>query len=145
MLSLLVVKGYGQSQKNIKIKNNPIINMENTEKNKKIFDMPFLKIYKCYILKAERKNRKKSEIDEIILWLTGYKEKDLDKIIKNNTNIKTFILKSPKLNPLRNLIKGSICGIKINEIKEPLIKEIRILDKLVDELSKGKTLDVIKN
>ena len=114
--------------------------MDNTQK---LFDMPFSKIYNCYVLKLERKNRKKSELDEIIFWLFGYEKDELENILKSDLCVKDFILKSSKLNPLRNLIKGSICGVKIDEIKNPILKEIRILDKLVDDLSKGKTLENI--
>ena len=109
----------------------------------KLFDMPFSKIYNCYVLKLEKKNRKKSELDEVIFWLFGYEKKELENILKSDLCVRDFILKSSKLNPLRNLIKGSICGVKIEEIKNPILKEIRILDKLVDDLSKGKTLENI--
>ena len=105
--------------------------------------MPFSKVYECYILKAEKKNRKKFEVDKIICWLLGYKKEELEDKIKNKITIEDFILNAPKLNPLRKSIKGTICGVKIEEIKNPIMKEIRYLDKLIDELSKGKPLEMI--
>ena len=116
--------------------------MKNTEKTK-IFDMPFSKIYECYISKAKKKGIEKFEVDEIISWLTGYKNQEVENKVKSNIDLKNFLLESPKLNPLRTLIKGTICGINISEIKDPTMKEIRYLDKLIDELSKWKPLEII--
>jgi hypothetical protein len=108
----------------------------------RIYDMSFASVYKLYIQKAERKNRTKAEVDEIILWLTGYTQKEFEKQIVNMVNFEEFFAQA-KLNPLRTLIKGVICGVRIEEIQEPLMKEIRYLDKLIDELAKGKSMDKI--
>lgn len=108
----------------------------------RIYDMSFASVYKLYITKAERKGRTKAEVDEIILWLTGYTKTELEKQIENMVNFEDFFAQA-KLNPLRILIKGVICGVRIEEIKEPLMKEIRYLDKLIDELAKGKSMDKI--
>jgi len=105
--------------------------------------MSFASVYPLYIAKVEKKGRTKSEVDEIITWLTGYSQHDLDAHIKNQTDFETFFKQATKLNPSRFLITGSICGVKIQEIKEPLMKEIRFLDKLIDELAKGKTIEKI--
>jgi hypothetical protein len=105
--------------------------------------MSFGNVYPLYIKKAEKKGRTKAEVDEIIFWLTGYNEKSLDKIIKNQTDFETFFTNAPYLNPNRKLIKGLICGVRVEEIKEPLIQEIRYLDKLVDELANGKRLEIV--
>jgi len=108
----------------------------------RIYDMSFASVYKLYIQKAERKNRTKAEVDEIILWLTGYTQKEFEKQIVNMVNFEEFFAQA-KLNPLRTLIKGVICGVRIEEIQETLMKEIRYLDKLIDELAKGKSMDKI--
>ena len=108
----------------------------------RIYDMSFASVYKLYIQKAERKNRTKAEVDEIILWLTGYTQKEFEKQIEAMVNFEEFFTQA-KLNPLRNLINGVICGVRIEEIQEPLMKEIRYLDKLIDELAKGKSMDKI--
>lgn len=113
--------------------------------SQRIYKMPFAKVYTCYITKAQRKGRTKEEVDEIIRWLTGYTQKQLETQIEKQTDVETFFTKAPQLNPLRTQITGTICGIKIQEIKEPLMKEIRYLDKLIDELAKGKTMDLILN
>ena len=101
------------------------------------------KVYPMYISKAEKKGRTKSEVDEIICWLTGYSEKELEAQLEREVDFQTFFEKAPKLNPLRTLIKGVICGVRIEDIKEPTMKEIRYLDKLIDELAKGKAMDSI--
>lgn len=105
----------------------------------RIYEMSFASVYKLYIQKAERKGRTKEEVDEIILWLTGYSKKEFEKQIKNMVNFEVFF-SEVKLNPLRSLITGMVCGIRVEEIKEPLMKEIRYLDKLIDELAKGKEM-----
>ncbi len=109
----------------------------------RIYTMSFARVYPLYIAKAERKGRTKTEVDEIIRWLTGYTQKKLEAEIKNQTDFETFFAKAPKLNPSRTLITGSICGIRVEDIKEPLMREIRYLDKLIDELAKGKTMEKI--
>lgn len=105
--------------------------------------MPFATVYPLYIKKVEKKGRTKSEVDTVIIWLTGYTQKKLEAIVKKQTNFETFFAEAPKLNPSRKLIVGVICGIRIEDIKDPLMQEIRYLDKLVDELAKGRPLEKI--
>ena len=105
--------------------------------------MSVARVYPAYVAKAERKGRTKAEVDEIISWLTGYTQKKLEAELKKQTDFETFFAQAPKMNPKRSLITGSICGVKLAEIKEPLMREIRYLDKLVDELAKGKAMDKI--
>lgn len=105
--------------------------------------MKFCDIYPLYIAKVERKNRTKEEVDKVICWLTGYKVEQFMLNADNHTDLETFFNHAPLPNPNRTLIKGSICGVKINEIEDPIIKEIRYLDKLIDELAKGKTIKKI--
>jgi hypothetical protein len=112
-------------------------------KNQKIYTMSFARVYPMYIVKAEKKNRSKSEVDQIITWLTGYTVADLERIIIEETNFEKFFLNAPKLNPARNLIKGVVCGVRVEEIDETTMQNIRYLDKLIDELAKGRTLDKI--
>ncbi len=111
--------------------------------NEKIYGMLFSKVYPCLIAKAERKNRTGDEVDEITSWLTGYSKDDIKKILQSDLSYGDFFLKAPSLNPNRKMIKGTVCGIKVEEITEPLMQEIRYLDKLVDELAKGKTMEKI--
>lgn len=105
--------------------------------------MSFARVYPLYIAKAERKGRTKKEVDEIIQWLTGYSRNALEKLKVKQITLEAFFAEAPKLNPKRSLIKGIICGVRIAEIKEPLMREIRYLDKLVDELAKGKEMEKI--
>lgn len=109
----------------------------------KIYSMSFSSVYPHYISKAEKKGRTKEEVDEIICWLTGYSQDELEKQIKEQKDFERFFLESPEINPLRTLIKGVVCGIRVEDVKEPIMQEIRYLDKLVDELSKGKAMDKI--
>lgn len=109
----------------------------------KIYTMSFAKVYPLYVAKAERKGRSKAEVDEIIRWLTGYSQKELEVILENQTDNETFFAEAPCLNSSRALIKGVICGVRIEEIQEPTMREIRYLDKLIDELAKGKAMDKI--
>jgi len=111
--------------------------------NARIYTMAFARVYPAYVAKAKRKGRTKKEVDQIICWLTGYSQKQLESQIEKLVDMDTFFRESPKLNPSRNLIKGMICGVRIEEIKEPLMREIRYLDKLIDELAKGKSIEVI--
>lgn len=111
--------------------------------NSRIYKMNFAKVYPLYIAKAEKKGRTKEEVDEIIRWLTGYSQEQLEMQIKNETDFETFFNEAPHLHPSRHLIKGVICGVRVEEIKEPLMQEIRYLDKLIDELAKGKKLEKI--
>lgn len=105
--------------------------------------MSFASVYPHYIAKAEKKGRTKAEVDEILRWLTGYSQKKLDAQIDKKTDFETFFEQAPKMNPSRNLIKGVVCGVRVEEVEEPTMREIRYLDKLVDELAKGKTMEKI--
>jgi hypothetical protein len=109
----------------------------------RIYDMSFASVYVLYIQKAEKKGRTKAEVDQIILWLTGYSQKELEKQVKDMVNFEEFFAQAPQLNPLRSLVKGVICGVRIEEIQDPLMKEIRYMDKLIDELAKGRIMDKI--
>jgi len=100
-------------------------------------------VYPLYIAKAQKKGRKKSEVDAVICWLTGYSQRELDRQLKKHTDFETFFQEAPKLNPSRALIKGVVCGVRVEDIEEPTMREIRHLDKLVDELAKGKAMDKI--
>ncbi len=111
--------------------------------NHRIYTMPFGSVYPLYIAKAERKGRTKEEVDQIIRWLFGYTQEALDKHIASATDFETFINESPSLNPARTLIKGTVCGVRVEEIEDPIMREIRYLDKLIDELAKGKSLEKI--
>jgi len=111
--------------------------------NTKIFKTAFASVYPHYINKAEKKGRTKEELDEVIMWLTGYSKPALQKIIDNRTDFETFFDKAPQLNPNASKITGVICGYRIEEIEDKLMQQIRYLDKLVDELAKGKAMDKI--
>lgn len=109
----------------------------------RIYSMSFASVYPHYITKAEKKGRTKDEVDEIIRWLTGYSQEELEAHLEKKTDFETFFAEAPQLNPSRNLIKGVICGIRVEEIEEPLMQEIRYMDKLIDELAKGKKMEKI--
>lgn len=109
----------------------------------KLYTMSFAKVYPLYINKAERKGRTKGEVDEIILWLTGYSQEELEDQIEKEIDFETFFDQAPNMNPSRSLIKGVVCGIRVEDIEEPLMQEIRYLDKLIDELAKGKVMEKI--
>ncbi len=108
-----------------------------------IYKMSVASVYPHYVTKAEKKGRTKTEVDEIIRWLTGYSQEQLEAHLKNQTDFETFFADATQLNPSRALIKGVICGVRIEDIEEPTMREIRYLDKLIDELAKGKTMDKI--
>lgn len=108
-----------------------------------IYTMSIARVYPLLVTKAEKKGRTKTEVDEIILWLTGYSQEELEAQLEKQTNYETFFAEAPKLNPSRTLIKGVVCGVRIEDIEESTMKEIRYLDKLIDELAKGKTMDKI--
>ncbi|MGD9909871.1 MAG: DUF2200 domain-containing protein [Candidatus Izemoplasmatales bacterium] len=112
-------------------------------KKNKIYDIAFSTVYPLYIQKIEKKGREKSELDQIIYWLTGYNEDELHHVLENNQTMTVFFERAPRLNPNRSFITGSICGVIIQDIEEDLMKNIRYLDKLVDELAKGKALEKI--
>lgn len=109
----------------------------------RIFTTSFASVYPLYVAKAERKGRTKSEVDTVIRWLTGYSQKELGKQLKAEVDFETFFRDAPALNPSRRLITGSVCGVRLEDIQEPTMREIRYLDKLVDELAKGKAMDKI--
>ena len=109
----------------------------------RIYSMSVASVYPHYIAKAEKKGRTKAEVDEIIRWLTGHDQKALEEQLAKNTNFEDFFAQAPQMNPTRALIKGLICGIRVEDIQEPTMREIRYLDKLVDELARGKALDKI--
>ncbi len=109
----------------------------------KIYTMPFAKVYPLYVAKAERKGRTKAEVDTIIAWLTGYRQPELDAHIGKQTDFETFLANAPSLNPARASIKGVVCGVRVEEVAEPVMREIRYLDKLIDELARGKAMDKI--
>lgn len=109
----------------------------------RIYTMSLASVYPYYIAKAEKKGRVKAEVDEIICWLTGYSQRELEAQLEKKTDFETFFVEAPKLNPSRRLIKGVICGVRVEDIKEPTMQEIRYLDKLVDELARGKAMEKI--
>lgn len=109
----------------------------------KIYTMSVAKVYPLYVAKVEKKGRTKEEVDEIIRWLTGYSQEELEGQLENETDFETFFAEAPRLNPARSLIKGVICGVRVEDIEEPTMQEIRYLDKLVDELAKGKGMEKI--
>lgn len=105
--------------------------------------MSVASVYPHYIAKAEKKDRTKSEVNEIICWLTGYSQEQLEEQLEKQNDFETFFAEAPQLNPARTLIKGVICGVRVEEIEEPTMREIRYLDKLIDELAKGKSMEKI--
>ncbi|WP_163527245.1 DUF2200 domain-containing protein [Halobacillus ihumii] len=109
----------------------------------KIYTMSVASVYPHYITKAEKKGRTKAEVDEITRWLTGYSQEELETQLENKTDFETFFAEAPQLNPSRTLIKGVICGVRVEDIEEPTMQEIRYLDKLIDELAKGKAMEKI--
>lgn len=109
----------------------------------RIYKMAFANVYPAYVNKAVRKGRSQAEVDAIIFWLTGYDKAALEKIIAEQKDFTTFFAEAPAMNPAREKITGTVCGVKLAEIEEPLMREIRYLDKLVDELAKGKAMDKI--
>ena len=113
------------------------------DNNHRLYAMPFSKIYQLYIAKATRKGRTSEEVDHVIYWLTGYDKAQLEALIHSGITMRDFFEHAPLINPLAHLIRGTICGVKIEEIDDPLMKNIRYLDKLVDELAKGRPLNKI--
>ena len=109
----------------------------------RIFTMEFSKVYPLYLQKAERKNRTKDEVDHVIRWLTGYDQKGLEKQLRKHNDFETFFAQAPAMHPDSSLIKGVVCGVRVEEVQDPLMRKIRILDKLIDELAKGKALEKI--
>lgn len=111
--------------------------------NHRVFKMAFAKVYPLYIQKAERKNRTKEEVDQIICWLTGYSPAGLQQQIEQEKDFESFFAQAPALHPNVSLIKGVVCGVRVEEVEDPLMQKIRYLDKLVDELAKGKAMEKI--
>ncbi|MFS0656877.1 DUF2200 domain-containing protein [Bacillus sp. 179-C3.3 HS] len=109
----------------------------------KIYTMSFVKVYPHYIAKAEKKGRTKEEVDTIIRWLTGYSQDELQKQLDKETDIETFFAEAPQLHPSRHLIKGVICGVRVEDIEEETMQNIRYMDKLIDELARGKAMEKI--
>lgn len=109
----------------------------------RIYATSVASVYPHYVTKAERKGRTQSEVDEIFRWLTGYSQRELEAHLKARTDFETFFAQAPRLNPARSSIKGVICGVRIETIEDPLMREIRYLDKLIDELAKGKAMEKV--
>jgi len=112
-------------------------------KKHRIYTMSFSSVYPHYVAKAEKKGRTKAEVDEIICWLTGYSQAGLEAQLEKQTDFENFFAEAPEMNPLRSLIKGVVCGVRVENVEEPLMKEIRYLDKLIDELARGKAMEKI--
>ena len=112
--------------------------------NERVYRYSFASVYPHYVAKAEKKGRTKADVDEVIRWLTGYSQEELAAILKDGTDFETFFAQAPKLNPSRTLITGVICGVRIEQIEDPLMREIRYLDKLIDELANGRPMEKIK-
>ena len=123
---------------------NTSIERDDVSLNKhKIYTTSVVSVYPHYVTKAEKKGRTRIEVDEIIRWLTGYSQEELETQLEKQTDFETFFLEAPQMNSLRTLIKGVVCGVRVENIEEPTMQEIRYLDKLIDELAKGKAMDKI--
>lgn len=109
----------------------------------RVFSIPFAKVYPLYVEKAERKGRTQAEVDQVIRWLTGYTAKGLEKQIASGSTLETFFAKAPRFNPNAALIKGVVCGVRVEDVEDPVMQKIRYLDKLVDELAKGNAMEKI--
>ena len=109
----------------------------------RIYSVSVASVYPHYVAKAKKKGRTKAEVDEIICWLTGYSQETLDNQLAKNTNFEDFFAQAPQMNPSRSLIRGVVCGVRVEDIEEPTMREIRYLDKLIDELAKGKAMEKI--
>jgi hypothetical protein len=109
----------------------------------RIFAMPFAKVYPLYVQKAQRKNRTKDEVDQVICWLTGYDAAGLQRQLERQNDFETFFAEAPAMHPHRALIKGVVCGVRVEKVEDPLMQKIRQLDKLVDELARGKDLEKV--
>lgn len=109
----------------------------------RVFSMSFASVYPLYLAKAERKGRSKADLDQIIHWLTGYDDAGIETAISTGVDMETFVTDAPALNPARDLITGSVCGVKVQEVEDPIMRELRYLDKLVDELARGRAMEKI--
>lgn len=112
-------------------------------KEPRIYSIAWASLYPLYVAKAERKGRTKEEVDQILRWLTGYRQKQLETKIAQRADLRTFFADAPAMNPLRTKIEGLVCGVRVETVVDPLMREIRRLDKLIDELARGKPLDRI--
>lgn len=117
--------------------------MESKVKKPRVYTISFYSVYLCYVAKAEKKGQSKASVDKIIRWLTGYSQKALSAQLKKQTDVETFFAEAPQMNPARALISGVVCGVRVEDITEPTMREIRYLDKLIDELARGKAMDKI--
>jgi hypothetical protein len=122
---------------------NPGMSKQTRVPGHRIFGVAFSKVYPLLVQKAERKNRTKAEVDRIICWLTGYTPAGLKKQLEKGNDIETFFEQAPRLNPNVSLIQGVVCGVRVEEVQDPLMRKIRYLDKLIDELARGKAMDRI--
>lgn len=144
IVACIVAGLYLFQQKSYSLSDNFLLLFEDgIMKDEKIFGMNFAKVYQLLSAKAERKGRRRDEVDEIVRWLTGYSSDDIEEYLHSDLTYGDFFRQAPALNPNRKLIKGTICGVRVEDIKDPLMQEIRYLDKLVDELAKGKKMDKI--
>lgn len=109
----------------------------------RIFSMPFAKVYPAYVSKAEKKGRTRAEVDEVIRWHTGYDAPGLAEVLEDQRDFTVFFAQAPAMNPARDLVTGVVCGVRVEAVEDPLMKEIRILDKLVDELAKGRPMEKV--
>jgi hypothetical protein len=117
---------------------------ETTEKARdRVYSYSIAKVYPLYIAKAENKGRSKAEVDEILRWLTGHTQQSLEDVMAKGTNLESFFATAPQLNPARSLITGVVCGVRVENIEDPVMREIRYMDKLIDELAKGKAMEKI--
>ena len=121
----------------------PKMGSTSTGKKPRVFTMSFASVYPLYVQKATKKGRTQDEVDQVIRWLTGYTKAQLQKVIDKKVDLETFFAKAPRMNPNVGLIKGVVCGIRVEEIEDPLMQKIRWLDKLIDELAKGKKMESI--
>jgi hypothetical protein len=112
-------------------------------KKHKIYTMSVASVYPLYVLKVEKKGRTQKEVDEVICWLTGYTKKGLGMQLKKQTNFETFFAEAPLMNPLRTLVTGVVCGVRVEDVQDPVMRDVRYLDKLVDELAKGRAMEKI--
>ena len=138
-----LVVAQGGQRVSIRLRKIPERGIRMNKNHERVFAMSFAGVYPHYVAKAERKGRTKGEVDECIRWLTGYTQKGLEKVIEKKISFREFFEKAPKLNPNAPLIKGVVCGIRVEDIEDPLMQKIRWLDKLIDELAKGKKMEKI--
>ena len=139
----MAIKKKKAAAKSTRKKSKKVAKKTSTGNLERIYAMSFARVYPLYVAKGEKKGRTKAEVDKIIHWLTGYTQKKLDAVLEKQTDLETFIAKAPRLNPARSLITGVVCGVRVEDVKEPTMRELRYLDKLIDELAKGKAMEKI--